>query len=82
MEIYTNQIKEWTDYENQYRIAVASRKHQLFRLGRKWRTEEQTRVVDPLCSIWCLSQVRHYAHIPFELLRNHLNKLIWLPYRP
>ena len=24
MEIYTNQIKEWTDYENQYKIAVAA----------------------------------------------------------
>ena len=24
MEIYTNQIREWTDYENQYKIAVAA----------------------------------------------------------
>lgn len=24
MEIYTNQIKEWTNYENQYKIAVAA----------------------------------------------------------
>ena len=24
MEIYINQIKEWTDYENQYKIAVAA----------------------------------------------------------
>ena len=24
MEIYTNQIKEWTDYENQHKIAVAA----------------------------------------------------------
>lgn len=24
MEIYTNQIKEWTDYESQYKIAVAA----------------------------------------------------------
>lgn len=24
MEIYTNPIKEWTDYENQYKIALAA----------------------------------------------------------
>lgn len=24
MEIYPNEIKEWTDYENQYKIAVAA----------------------------------------------------------
>lgn len=24
MEIYTNQIKKWTDYESQYKIAVAA----------------------------------------------------------
>ena len=26
MEIYPNEIKEWTDYENQYKIAVATMK--------------------------------------------------------
>ena len=24
MEIYPNEIREWTDYENQYKIAVAA----------------------------------------------------------
>ena len=24
MEIYTNQVKEWTDYENQHKVAVAA----------------------------------------------------------